>query len=50
MSDSATGPDQFTGATVTPRAVVRAVYNLLDYFDRHPNQVFGQTSMRTNDG
>lgn len=27
--------DQFTGATVTPRAVVGAVANVLEYFDRH---------------
>lgn len=27
--------DQFTGATVTPRAVVRAVRNALTYFERH---------------
>jgi electron transport complex protein RnfG len=27
--------DQFTGATVTPRAVVGAVANVLAYFDRH---------------
>jgi electron transport complex protein RnfG len=27
--------DQFTGATVTPRAVVGAVANVLVYFDRH---------------
>ena len=27
--------DQFTGATVTPRAVVAAVANVLSYYDRH---------------
>lgn len=27
--------DQFTGATITPRAVVKAVHNALLYFDRH---------------
>ncbi|MCB5162203.1 electron transport complex subunit RsxG [Marinomonas algarum] len=27
--------DQFTGATITPRAVVRAVKNTLLYFDQH---------------
>ncbi|TYL47424.1 electron transport complex subunit RsxG [Marinomonas sp. IMCC 4694] len=27
--------DQFTGATITPRAVVRAVKNTLTYFDQH---------------
>jgi electron transport complex protein RnfG len=42
--------DQFTGATVTPRAVVRAVYNLLDFFDRHPGLFFGQPQTRADDG
>ncbi|TVQ74587.1 MAG: electron transport complex subunit RsxG [Chromatiaceae bacterium] len=32
--------DQFTGATVTPRAVVRAVRNALIYFEDHREQVF----------
>lgn len=32
--------DQFTGATVTPRAVVRAVRNALVYFGRHRDQLF----------
>ena len=27
--------DQFTGATITPRAVVKAVYQALTYFDEH---------------
>ena len=27
--------DQFTGATITPRAVVKAVYQALTYFDQH---------------
>ena len=27
--------DQFTGATITPRAVVKAVYQALNYFDEH---------------
>jgi electron transport complex protein RnfG len=31
--------DQFTGATVTPRAVVRAVRNALVYFDRHRDEL-----------
>jgi electron transport complex protein RnfG len=31
--------DQFTGATVTPRAVVRAVRNGLTYFERHRDQL-----------
>jgi len=32
--------DQFTGATVTPRAVVKAVYNALLYFEQHRDQLF----------
>ncbi len=32
--------DQFTGATITPRAVVKAVYNTLKYFSRHREQIF----------
>lgn len=32
--------DQFTGATITPRAVVKAVHNGLLFFDRHRAQLF----------
>lgn len=32
--------DQFTGATITPRAVVRGTYNTLRYFREHRNEVF----------
>ena len=32
--------DQFTGATITPRAVVKAVHNALLYFDRNQNMLF----------
>ncbi|MCF6325270.1 MAG: electron transport complex subunit RsxG [Gammaproteobacteria bacterium] len=32
--------DQFTGATVTPRAVVKAVHNALLYFEQHRDQLF----------
>jgi electron transport complex protein RnfG len=31
--------DQFTGATITPRAVVKAVQQTLVYFDRHKKQL-----------
>lgn len=34
--------DQFTGATITPRAVVRAVRNTLIYFDRHRDEILAQ--------
>ncbi len=32
--------DAFTGATITPRAVVKAVRNSLVYFDRHRDALF----------
>ncbi len=32
--------DQFTGATITPRAIVNAVKNTLMYFDRHGESLF----------
>ena len=32
--------DQFTGATITPRAVVKAVHNALLYFDSHRQMLF----------
>lgn len=36
--------DQFTGATITPRAIVKAVYNCLLYFSLNKNDVFATTS------
>ena len=35
--------DQFTGATITPRAVVKAVHSALVYFQQNRNEIFGQT-------
>ncbi len=35
--------DQFTGATVTPRAVVKAVHNTLLYFKQHRDELFKMT-------
>ena len=32
--------DQFTGATITPRAVVKAVYKCLEYFAIHKDDLF----------
>lgn len=32
--------DQFTGATITPRAVVKAVYNCLQYFAANRDRLF----------
>ncbi|HEX7048330.1 MAG TPA: electron transport complex subunit RsxG [Gammaproteobacteria bacterium] len=34
--------DQFTGATITPRAVVRAVKNTLIYFEQHRDEIFAR--------
>ncbi len=33
--------DQFAGATITPRAVVKAVHNALLYFDAHRSELLG---------
>ncbi|UFQ96548.1 electron transport complex subunit RsxG [Pseudomonas wenzhouensis] len=33
--------DQFAGATITPRAVVKAVHGALQYFDVHRDQLLG---------
>jgi electron transport complex protein RnfG len=33
--------DSFTGATITPRAVVKAVYKSLVYFEREKDNLFG---------
>ncbi len=32
--------DQFTGATISPRAVVKAVYNSLKYYEQHKDEIF----------
>ncbi len=34
--------DQFTGATITPRAVVKAVHKSLEYYAEHRNTLFAQ--------
>lgn len=36
--------DQFTGATITPRAVVKAVHNSLVYFNIHKKSLLGTTN------
>lgn len=38
--------DQFTGATITPRAVVAAVHQTLQYFSQHQDALFLPTSDR----
>ena len=40
--------DQFTGATITPRAVVGAVYNTLKYFSENRRFLFEQASEQTD--
>ena len=39
--------DQFTGATITPRAVINAVKSALVYFEQHQDELFAQTQMET---
>lgn len=41
--------DQFTGATITPRAVVKAVYNTLKYYQQNRLQIFTQSSNLTQE-
>lgn len=36
--------DQFTGATITPRAVVKAVHNALKFYERNKDKLFQQAS------
>lgn len=38
--------DQFTGATITPRAVVKAVKKALLYFQRNSERLFAEPSLR----
>lgn len=37
--------DQFTGATITPRAVVRAVHRTLKYFEANKTELFQKPSL-----
>lgn len=36
--------DQFTGATITPRAIVKATHKTLQYFDKHRDKLFAPVS------
>ncbi len=38
--------DQFTGATITPRAVVNATYRALLYFDQYQERIFAAASQQ----
>jgi electron transport complex protein RnfG len=40
--------DQFTGATITPRAIVKAVRNSLQYFEDHRDALFMQNEEHFN--
>ena len=40
--------DQFTGATITPRAVVKAVHSALIYFQQHRKQLFNENEDGSN--
>lgn len=42
--------DQFTGATITARAVVQAVYRSLEYFEQHRADLLNPTAEDTTDG
>ncbi len=39
--------DQFTGATISPRAVVKAVYHTLLYYEKHRDEVFNTPATDT---
>jgi len=39
--------DQFTGATITPRAVVKAVHNALKYYSENRQMIFQQETGQT---
>jgi electron transport complex protein RnfG len=41
--------DQFTGATITPRAVVKAVHNTLLFFERNKDRLFNEKSLASAD-
>ena len=40
--------DQFTGATITPRAIVKAVHNSLLYYQQHRDSLFSKTNKQEN--
>ena len=41
--------DAFTGATITPRAVINAVYKTLHYYKKHKNIIFTPINIITKD-
>ena len=40
--------DQFTGATITPRAVVKAIHDALLYFNKNQTMLFSQQPKQSN--
>lgn len=40
--------DQFTGATITPRAVVKKVYDSLEFFEQHKEALIDSTPVTNN--
>ena len=42
--------DQFTGATISPRAVVKAVHNALIFFDRNRGRLFSAPAIGNQEG
>ena len=40
--------DQLTGASVTPRAIVKAIKETLLYFDSHRDEIFAMTEQQEN--
>ena len=42
--------DQFTGATITPRTIVRGVKTALQYFDEHRLELFGVENRQEDQG
>jgi len=40
--------DQFTGATITPRAIVKAVHRSLQYYQQHRDSLFAETTGQGN--
>jgi electron transport complex protein RnfG len=41
--------DQFTGATITPRAVVKQVYKILQFVEEHQISLFTQAKLNSDD-
>ena len=41
--------DQFAGATITPRAVVKAVKGGLDFYAAHQNEIFTKPAQQAKE-